>query len=326
MRAVLCREYGPPEVLAVEDVPVPEPGAGEVRVRVGAAALNFPDVLLVANAYQVPVPLPFTPGSEFAGVVDAVGEGVLGVHVDDPVLGTAMTGALAEFIVVAADVLQHRPSTLEVRDAAGFPVVYTTAYHALRSVAEVEAGQTVLVLGAAGGVGLAAVDLAKLFGCRVIAAASTEEKLAVCLQRGADAVVNYGEQDLRQRLRELAPAGVDVIVDPVGGPLAEAALRSGAWGARFVTVGYASGEIPSIPLNLVLLKGVTIRGFEMRTFMLHAPELAARGKAELGELLRSGRLTPYVTDVFPLEKAVDALRHLADRGAVGKVVIEMGSG
>ena len=253
MRAAVCKEYGEPETVTVDELASPVPGPGEVVVRVAAAAVNFPDVLFVADRYQVSVPVPFTPGSEFAGEVVTVGDGVTDLTVGQPVFGSVMVGAFAEEVLVAASSLTPAPDGVELQAAAGFGVAYGTAYHSLRSVGRVQPGEWVAVLGAAGGVGLAAVDVAAALGARVVAVASTEEKRAVCLDHGAEAAIDPAI-DVRDGLREATGgAGVDVIIDPVGGPLAERALRAGRWGGRFVTVGYASGEIPRIPLNLVLL-------------------------------------------------------------------------
>jgi NADPH:quinone reductase len=322
MRAAVCREHGPPEVLAVESVARPEPGPGEVLVRVGAAAVNFPDVLIVGDGYQVTMPTPFVPGSEVAGEVIALGPGVDSATPGDLVFGATMVGAFAEYVAMPANGLMSIPPGVDLTAAAGFWVTYATAYHALRSVAEVRSGDWVLVLGAAGGVGVATVDLAQVLGGRVIAAASTPAKLALCRERGAEHTVNYVEEDVRDAVRAILPDGVDVVIDPVGGPAAERALRSIRWGGRFVTVGFASGEIPRIPLNLVLLKGAIVQGFEIRTFGLHAPDLAERDRAELLDLLASGRVTPHIDAVYPLGDVATALRKVADRQSAGKVLVD----
>jgi NADPH:quinone reductase len=321
MRTVVCSQYGPPETLRVEDHPAPAARPGQVLVAVAAAAVNFPDVLIIANRYQVSVPLPFTPGSEFSGVVEAVGEGVTEWQVGERVFGAAMSGAFSEYVVVPAPSLRRVPADADLVSMAGFWVAHATAYHALRSVGEVGPGDHVLVLGAAGGVGLAAVELATLLGAEVIAAASSEDKLAVCRARGAVHTIDYSTEDLRERVRQAAPNGLDVVIDPVGGPMAELAIRSTKWGGRFVTVGFASGEIPRIPLNLVLLKGVIIKGFEIRTFGQYAPEAAARDERELMELVATGRIVPHISSTHTLENASAALRELADRRAVGKVLV-----
>ena len=322
MRAAMCRVHGPPEALVVESVPRPEPGPGDVLVRVGAAAVNFPDVLIVADGYQVSMPTPFVPGSEVAGEVVALGPGVDTAAPGDMVFGATMVGAFAEYVVMPANGLTAIPPGIDLTAAAGFWVTYATAYHALRSIAEVQPGDWVVVLGAAGGVGVAAVDLAQVLGGRVIAAASTADKLALCCDRGAEHTVNYVADDLRDAVRAIIPEGADVVIDPVGGPAAERALRSVRWGGRFVTVGFASGEIPRIPLNLVLLKGAIVKGFEIRTFGLHAPELAERDRAELLDLLAAGRVAPHIDAVYPLADVAGALRKVADRRSAGKVLVD----
>jgi len=322
VRAARCETYGPPERVVVEDVPDLRPREGGVVVEVHAASVNYPDVLIVADEYQVSIPTPFTPGSEFAGAVVAVADDVDGVRVGDRVCGSTFIGAFAEQIALPATALTAVPPSVTYAEAASFGVVYSTAYHALRSVAEVQPGEWVAVLGAAGGVGLAAVDLAKHLGARVLAAASSDEKLAVCHERGAEALVNYERDDLKVAMKELTGGGADVVIDPVGGPYSEPALRATRWGGRFVVVGFASGEIPRIPLNLVLLKGVVIKGFEFRTFAEHAPEASRRDRAELLALFADGKVRPYVSSVYPLDRVADALREVAERRALGKVVIE----
>lgn len=322
LRAARCETYGPPESVVVEDLPDLEPRAGGVVLEVHAASVNYPDVLIVADDYQVSIPTPFIPGSEFAGVVIAVADDVRQVRVGDRVCGSTFIGAFAEQMAVPAAALTPVPSSVTFAEAASFGVVYSTAYHALRSVAEVRPGEWVAVLGAAGGVGLACVDVATHLGARVLAAASSDEKLAVCRERGAEAVVNYEHDDLKVAMKELTGGGADVVIDPVGGPYAEPALRATRWGGRFVVVGFASGEIPRIPLNLVLLKGVVIKGFEFRTFAEHAPEASRRDRAELLALFADGKIRPFVSSVYPLDRVADALRDVAERRAIGKVVVE----
>jgi NADPH2:quinone reductase len=321
MRAVVCTDHGSPELLTIVDVPGPTPAPGEVVVAVAFAALNFPDLLIIADQYQVSVPTPFTPGSEFAGVVVATGTDVRSVAVGERVFGSVFHGAFATHVVVPADALRAVPDSVGLDAAAGFWVAYATAYHSLRSVAEVRPGELVVVLGAAGGVGLAAVEVAHALGATVIAAASSDERLAICRERGAAHGVNYAAADLRDALRAVAPNGVDVVIDPVGGPYAERALRAMRWGGRFVTVGYASGEIPRIPLNLVLLKGVTIKGFEIRTFSELAPDAAKRDEAELMALFAAGRLAPHISSVHPLDEIAAALAEVASRRSTGKVLL-----
>jgi NADPH2:quinone reductase len=321
MRAVVCQEYGPPEALQVLDLADPIARPGQAVVDIAFAAVNYPDVLMIANRYQVSVPPPFVPGSEFAGVVVAVGDGVATVQPGDHVFGASMTGAFSEQIVVPASALRKVPEAVALEAAAAFWIAHATAYHALRSVAEVRAGERVVVLGAAGGVGLAAVELAVELGAEVIAAASTDDKLALCRQRGATHTINYVESELREVLRQIAPDGVDVVIDPVGGALAERALRALRWKGRFVTLGFASGEIPRIPLNLVLLKGCVIKGFEVRTFSQVEPELAARDERELIALLSSRRIAPHISAIYGLDQAGEALAEVAGRRSTGKVLL-----
>lgn len=322
MRAARCQVYGPPEAVVVEDVPEPTLRAGGAVIDVHAAAVNFPDVLLVANEYQVSIPVPFIPGSEFAGVVTAVADDVTDVAVGDRVFGSAFAGAFAERIAMPVAALTPLPDTAAFVEAAAFGVAHTTAYHALRSVADVHPDDWVVVLGAAGGVGLAAVELATVLGARVVAAASSADKLDLCRDRGAVATVDYTTEDLKARIKDITGGGADVVIDPVGGPYSEAALRATRWGGRFVVVGFASGEIPRIPLNLVLLKGVVIKGFEFRTFAEHEPAASRRDREELSELFASGRVRPHVSAVFPLDETAAALRAMADRRVLGKIVVD----
>jgi NADPH:quinone reductase len=323
VRALVCRRYGTPEDLELAELPDPAPGPGEILVGVRAAAANFADALVIANAYQVSIELPFVPGSELAGEVLAVGAEVSGLQAADLVFGTAFHGAFAERAVLPAGQVTKMPPGADFGEAAAFGVAYRTAYHALRSVAEVKAGDWVVVLGAAGGVGLAAVDIARELGARVVAAASGPEKLALCAERGAVHVIDYTTEDLKTRIRELTEGGAHAVIDPVGGPAAEQALRSVRYGGTFVTLGYASGTIPKIPLNLVLLKGVTVKGMEIRTFGQHQPELERRDREELLALFAAGRLRPHIGARFPLGDAAAALRYVADRRALGKVVIDV---
>lgn len=322
MRAVICRAYGPPEDLVIDDVPDPIPGPGQLLVRVHAAAVNFPDVLLIAGKYQLRIPVPFTPGSEVAGEVVAAGEGAM-FRPGKRVFGSVLTGAFAERALLDSASASAIPDGIDFAAAAAFGITYRTAYHALRSVAQVAEGDWVVVLGAAGGVGLAAVDLAVAMKARVLAAASSPEKLEVCRQRGAEATVDYDREDLKSAIRDLTDGGARVVIDPVGGPYSEPALRALRRGGIFVTLGYAAGAIPAIPLNLVLLKDITICGMEMRTFTADHPEDAARDMQELAQMFSDGRIRPYVGARFPLSDAAAALRHVADRKALGKVVIDV---
>ena len=323
MRAIICQNYGPPESLIFGELPDPTPAPGTVVVGVRAAAVNFPDVLLIDGKYQLKIPAPFTPGSELAGDVIAVGEGAPFAP-GDRVAGASFVGAFAEQALVPAAALSRIPEGIDYAAAAGFGVTYRTAYHALRSVARVGEGDWVVILGAAGGVGLAAVDLAVTMGARVLAAASSPEKLEVCRQRGAAATVDYDREDLKSRIREITGGdGAQAVLDPVGGGYAEPALRSLARGGRFVTLGYAAGSIPAIPLNLVMLKGITVQGMEIRTFASDFPAENARDLAELHQLFADGRVSPYIGARFPLAETAAALRYVADRKAVGKVIIEV---
>jgi NADPH2:quinone reductase len=305
MRAARVHEYGPPSGVVVEDLPSPAPGPGQVVVRIGAAAVNFADVLVIANRYQHPAPLPFTPGSEFAGIVTTVAADVEGFRPGDRVIGTVLAGAFAEEVAAPAASLTHLPPSVGLAVAVAGGVAYATSYHALRSVA--------------------AVQLAHVLGARVVAAASSPEKLAVCAEHGADALINYETEDLKERIRELTGGGADVIIDPVGGRYAEPALRAGRWGSRFVTLGFASGDIPRIPLNLVLLKGVVVMGMEIWGFSTHQADETRRDRAELMELLASGRLVPHISAQHPLGEVVAALETVAGRRATGKVLIRPGS-
>jgi NADPH2:quinone reductase len=320
MRAAVCPAYGAPEVVRVEERPSPTVARGQVRVKVGAAAVNFPDVLLIADEYQISVPPPFVPGSEFAGVVVETGEGADGFAVGDLVTGTGLYGAFADEVVVPAAGLSRIPDGVDERTAAAFGVAYRTAYHSLRSTARVQEGDELIVLGAGGGVGLAAVQLGVQLGASVTAVASSAEKLDVAAGYGAKHLVNHKSDDLRGALRDAVPCGANAVIDPVGGELSEPALRSLSRGGRFVTIGFASGVIPRIPLNLVLVKGVQVLGFQFQDV---PPDEFARNERELRELLVNGRVLPHVCAVYPLAEAAAALRHVADGRAIGKVVIDL---
>jgi len=322
MKAVLCKQFGPPETLVLEELPSPKPGAGEVIVSVKAASLNFPDVLIIQNKYQMKPPLPFSPGSEFAGEVKEVGEGVKGFNPGDRVLACTGYGAFAEEVKVEALRLLPIPQGMDFNSAAAFLLTYGTSDHALRDRAQLKAGETLLVLGAAGGVGLAAVEIGKAIGARVIACASSADKLEVCRQHGADAGINYATEDLREKIKELtAGRGVDVVYDAVGGAYSEPALRSVGWRGRFLVIGFAAGEIPKIPLNLPLLKGSAIVGVFWGDFARREPKAFAESFAQLDRWFREGKLKPHVSQTFPLAKAVEALQLMAGRKAKGKIVL-----
>ena len=322
MKAVLCKQFGPPESLVFEDVPSPKAGPGEAVVSVKAAGVNFPDVLIIQNKYQFKPPLPFSPGSELSGIVKEVGEGVKGFKPGDRVISIAPYGAFAEEVKVDAGRLVPVPEGMDFNSAAAFLFTYGTSDHALRDRAQLKAGETLLVLGAAGGVGLAAVEIGKALGARVIACASSAEKLEVCRQHGADEVINYSTEDLRERIKDLTGGkGVDVVYDAVGGPYSEPALRSTGWRGRFLVIGFAAGEIPKIPLNLPLLKGSSVVGVFWGEFTRREPKAFAAGIAQLGAWFRAGKLKPHVSQTFPLAQAVDALKLMAARKVKGKVVL-----
>ena len=320
VRAVVCPEHGTPDVLRIEKRPVPVPGVGHARIRVRAAAVNFPDVLLIGGTYQIAVPPPFVPGSEFAGEIVELGPGCEGRTVGDRVTGTGLYGAFAGQILAPAANLTPIPDGVDDHTAAAFGVAYRTAYHSLRSVARVGPGETVIVLGAGGGVGLAAVQLAVALGAEVVAVASSAAKLATAHSYGATHLIDHRDGTLREQLRSAVPGGAAAVLDPVGGDLSEPALRTLRRGGRFVTIGYASGVIPRIPLNLVLVKGIQILGFQFQDI---DPDDFTRNEAELRDLLTTGAVRPHIGAVYPLSEATAALREVASGTAVGKVVIEL---
>jgi NADPH:quinone reductase-like Zn-dependent oxidoreductase len=319
-RAAVCPEYGPPEIVRIEELPPQALEGGQVRVRVRAAAVNYPDVLLVANKYQISVPPPFIVGSEFAGVVVEVADDTGDFAVGDRVTGTQMVGAFAEEVAVPTQGLARIPDGVDDRTAAAFGIAHRTAFHALRSVARVQSGDAVIVLGAGGGVGLAAVQLAVALGADVTAVASSNEKLDAAASYGAGHMINHRSVDLRAALRGALPDGANAVIDPVGGDLSEPALRSLRRGGRFVTVGYASGVIPAIPLNLVLVKGVAVLGFQFQDI---APDEFVRNEDELREMLVTGKVAPHIGAVYALAETPSALRQVADGKAVGKVLIAL---
>jgi NADPH:quinone reductase len=325
MKAVLCKQYGPPESLTFEDLPSPRPGPGEAVITVKAASVNFPDVLIIQNKYQFKPPLPFSPGSELAGVVKEVGPGVAGFRAGDKVMAFTTYGAFAEEVKTEATRLVAMPQGMDYASAAAFLLTYATSDHALRDRGALKPGETLLVLGAAGGVGLAAIEIGKALGGRVIACASSEEKLAVCREHGADAGINYASEDLRERIKALTDGrGVDVVYDAVGGPYSEPAFRSLAWRGRHLVVGFAAGEIPKLPLNLALLKGAALVGVFWGDFARREPREFAESVAQLGRWYREGRLRPHVSQTFPLRQAAEALKLMAARQVKGKVVLTTG--
>jgi NADPH2:quinone reductase len=326
VKAVLCRQFGPPESLAIEDLPSPTPGPGEVVLSVKAASVNFPDVLIIQNKYQFKPPLPFSPGSELAGVVKEVGAGVTNAKPGDKVIAFTTYGAFAEEVKTEAVRLVPLPEKMDFTTGAAFLLTYGTSDHALRDRAALKAGETLLVLGAAGGVGLAALEIGKALGARVIACASSDDKLAVCKEHGADETVNYATEDLRERIKTLTQGrGADVVYDPVGGPYSEPAFRSIAWRGRLLVVGFAAGDIPKLPLNLALLKGASIVGVFWGDFARREPKQFSDSIRQLGRWHADGKLRPHVSQTFPLEKAVDALKLMAARQVKGKLVLTVGT-
>jgi NADPH:quinone reductase len=322
VRALVCRAFGEPDGLILEEVADPEPGPGEVVVAIEAAAVNFPDVLHVAGRYQVQLPLPFVPGSEFAGrVVDVGPEVGTALTVGQAVRGSVMSGAFADRIAVPAAMLSPVPENVAPEAAAAFGVTYTTAFHALHTSGHVEADRWVTVLGAAGGVGLAAIELAALAGARVVAVASTEVKRAACLATGAAIVLDGASERLKDDIKDATGGGADLVVDPVGGDQTELALRALRPGGRHIVVGFASGTIPSIPLNLVLVKGVSIVGLDLRHVFTVEPERVVEAAGELDRLLATGAIRPHIGARFDLTDAAAALQLVADRGAIGKVLV-----
>ena len=322
MRAIRCKQYGPPESLVVETLPEPRPGPREVVIEVKAAAVNFPDVLVIENKYQFKPELPFTPGSEFAGVVREVGAAVSHLKPGDRVAAFTGQGAFAEAAVAPAAACMPLPPDVEFDIAAAFTLTYGTSHHALVDRGALQPGETMVVLGAAGGVGLAAVEIGKAIGANVIAAASSDDKLAVCTAHGADATINYASEDLRERIKALTGGkGPDVIYDPVGGVYAEPAFRSIGWRGRYLVVGFANGEIPKLPLNLALLKGASIVGVFWGDFARREPQRNAAGLAQLLEWMRQGRIRPHISARYQLDDVPQALKDMAARRATGKLVI-----
>jgi NADPH2:quinone reductase len=322
MKTLVCREYGPPEKLVIENRPDPVPGEGEVLVDIKAAGINFPDVLLIAGQYQVKVPPPFVPGNEAAGIVESVGEGVSRFSAGDRVIVLPKSGAFAEKCTVAESLCLPLPEGMNFEQGAGFTITYATSYHAFHQSTRLQAGETALVLGAAGGVGITAVEIAKALGARVIAAASSEEKLQFAREAGADETINYSKTSLRDAVKELTGGrGVDVVYDPVGGELAQMALRSLAWHGRYLVIGFACGDIPSFPANIALLKEASIIGVWWGTWASHNPGESSQNMQNLAAMVSDGRLRPRVTESYPLEQYVAAFGAITGRRARGKVVL-----
>ena len=324
MKAVLCKVLGPPESLVVEACASPVAKAGEVVITVHAAGVNFPDTLIIEGKYQYKPDLPFSPGGELAGTVKEVGAGVTHLKIGDAVAALTTWGAFAEEIAIDAKRVVALPPGTDLKLAAAFGLTYGTSLHALKDRAQIQAGETLLVLGAAGGVGLAAVELAHAMGARVIAAASSDDKLATCKRYGADLTINYEREDLRESIKRLTDGrGVDVVYDPVGGKFAEPAVRGLAWKGRYLVVGFASGDIPKIPLNLMLLKGASIVGVFWGSFTQQESKQNAANIEQLMQWLRAGKLKPLVSAAYPMADAARALRDLTERRAQGKIVLTM---
>ncbi len=324
MRALVCNAYGPPDTLAIEDRPTPDIGDAQILVDVHAAGVNFPDILVIAGQYQVKTEPPFVPGNEAAGVVSAIGKDVTRFKVGDKVIVMPRGGAFAEQCVADEVLSMPLPEGLDFEQAAGFSVTYGTSYHALKQSADLQPGETVLVLGAAGGVGITAVEIAKAMGARVIAAASTDEKLAFAKEAGADELINYTDQPLKDTVKSLTDGnGVDVVYDPVGGELAEQAYRALAWHGRYLVIGFAAGDIPAFPLNIALLKEASVIGVWWGTWAQKNPKLQVQNVIEMAGLIQSGTLKPRVTESYALDDFKQAFGAITGRRALGKVVLRM---
>jgi NADPH:quinone reductase len=322
MKALLCTRYGTPDDLELADIAEPEPGAGEVAVRIHAAALNFFDTLIIAGKYQFKPAPPFSPAAEFAGTVESLGAGVSAFKTGDRVVGYMTYGAARERVIISADRLIKVPEKLDLDRAAGVCITYGTTFHALKDRAELKPGESLAVLGAAGGVGLAAVELGKIMGARIIACASSDEKLAFARNHGADAGINYASSDLKEALRRCTDGrGADVIYDPVGGPYTESAVRSIAWKGRFLVIGFAAGDIPKLPLNLVLLKGCDVLGVFWGSFIDRDPEGHRANTRQLLDWCEQGRLSSHVHAVYPLAEGPAALKAIAARQVMGKILL-----
>ena len=323
MKAIVCEAWGLPDTLVVRDLPDVVPEAGKVAILVEAAGVNFPDVLIIQNKYQFKPPLPFTPGGELAGTITAVGDGVTQFKAGDRVIAFVGQGAFAQQISVPVQAVMPMPPGMDFDTAAAITLTYGTSHHAVVDRAQLKAGETMLVLGAAGGVGLAAIEIGKALGARVIAAASSDEKLEVCRQHGADATINYSTEDLREAIKAATDGrGPDVIYDPVGGIYAEPAFRSIAWRGRYLVVGFANGDIPKLPLNLMLLKGASLVGVFWGEYVRREPKANLAGMQELMGWLAEGKIRPHISGRYALADTPQALNDMAARKVTGKVVIQ----
>jgi len=322
MQAWLCENPVGIDALTWQTLPTPQPGPGQVLMAIKAASMNFPDILIVQNKYQMKPPLPFVPGSEYAGVVEALGEGVTHLKVGQRVACLSGTGGFGTHTLATAALCMPLPDAMSFEDAAAFIMTYATSHHALIDRAQLKAGDTVLVLGAAGGVGTAAIQIAKAVGAKVIAAASTDDKCALCRDIGADATINYSTENLRESLKTLTEGkGPDVIYDPVGGDLAEPAFRSMAWRGRYLVVGFASGPIPALPWNLALLKGASLVGVFWGDFARREPKANAAMLQELAQWYLQGKIKPVIDRVMPMSELMAAYAHMGSRGVRGKLVL-----
>jgi len=324
MKAVLCHDFGPPESLRLETIEAPTPGAHEALVDVAATALNFPDVLMIAGKYQSKPPLPFSPGGEIAGVVSAVGSEVTDAKVGDKVFAGCGHGGMREQLCVDARSLRPIPDGMSFVQASGISTTYGTSYYALKQRANLQPGENLLVLGAGGGVGIAAVELGRAMGARVLAAASTEEKRAAALKAGAHEVIDYSDGDLKDKVKALTDGkGADVIYDPVGGDLFDQVMRCINWEGRVLVVGFAAGDIPRLPINLVLLKSCQVVGVFYGAFTARDPAATAQNFREILDFYTAGKIDPLIGQTFALQDYAEALRCLSERRAIGKVVIEL---
>ena len=331
MKAIVCKEFGPPSALVYEEMEPPSPKKNEILIDIHAAGVNFPDTLIIKDMYQFKPALPFTPGNEVSGIVSAVGEEVINFKVGDAVIAMPPFGGYAEQIIVTPGQASKKPANMDFATAACFSTTYGTSHYGLKDKAKLKEGETVLILGASGGVGISAIEIAKAMGAKVIAAASTDEKLAVCKEYGADELINYGNYDLSDRDQvklfraDITKAsdgkGPDVIYDPLGDKFSEPALRSIGWGGRHLVIGFAAGEIPKIPLNLYLVKGCSMVGVFWGAFVMREPQNHLANMDQLSKWHEEGKIKAPITQMFPLEKAADALDHILARKAVGKIAL-----
>ncbi len=325
MRAVICSKFGPPEDLKIQNLADLKPGKGQVRIAILACGVNFPDTLIIQNKYQFKPDLPFSPGGEVTGKVDALGEGVTNFKLGDQVMAMTLSGGFSEQVIVDAEALIKRPKSMDSLTAAGFTMTYGTSMHALKQRAKLKAGETLLVLGAGGGVGLAAVEIGTAMGATVIAGASSAEKLEVAKKAGAKHLINYEKENLREQLEKIVGSkGVNVVYDPVGGELFELALRSTSWKGRILVVGFASGQIPKIPSNLALLKGCSVVGVFWGAFRLKETKLDNKNFEQLFSWYNEGKINPLISECYSLEDTPKALRRIMDRKALGKIILKTG--